>query len=51
MAIKIKKQDIYLGLALYTYLRYNSNVKPSMVQAKDDDTSCYEMLGATGNGI
>lgn len=49
MAIKIKKQDIYLGLALYTYLRYNSNVKPSMVQTKDDDTSCYEMLGATGD--
>ena len=49
MAFKVKKQDKYLGLALYTYLRYNSNVKPSMVQTKDEDTSCYEMLGATGD--
>ncbi len=49
MAIRIKKQDKYLGLALYTYLRYNSNVKPSMVQTRDEDTSCYEMLGATGD--
>ena len=49
MAIKINKQDKYLGLALYTYLRYNSNVQPSMIETKDENSSCYKMLGATGD--
>lgn len=49
MAIKINKQDKYFGLALYTYFRYNSNVQPSMLQTQDENSSCFEMLGATGD--
>lgn len=49
MAIRINKQDKYFGLALYTYFKYNSNVQPSMLQPKDENSSCYEMLGATGD--
>lgn len=49
MAIKINKQDKFFGLALYTYFRYNSNVRPTMLQTQDNDLSCYEMLGATGD--
>lgn len=49
MAIKINKQDKYLGLALYTFLRYNSNVQPSMIETKDENASCYKMTGATGD--
>ena len=41
---KLKERDFYLGAALSSFLRYNFDTKPSMIERVDDKTQWIKML-------